>query len=551
VQVVKPSSNTSNEKQTCGVVFQPHVHLRLQQGVNCMANAIRPTLGPLARTVCIERILPGKPPELLDSGGTIAKRILQIPGRDADMGAMFVRDMLWKLEDKTGDGTATAAILFQSIYNQGLGYLAAGGNAMRLRTHLEAGLRLVLRELETISRPLSGQEQLARFAETVCYDAHLSGILGEVFDILGAFGRLEIRSGRGREITREYVQGVFWEEGILSPHMIMDLKMGRSALPEGAVLATDLAIEEPADIIHVMELALEAGLGGVLLVAKSISERALAVALNPRNWQKVKVLAVKTPGEFESAYLPALQDIALLTGGRAVLKATGTQLQSVTMDDFGAARKIWANRDTFGFVTGRGDPSLVKKTVHDFQKSYAAAEKVSDQEKLLLRAGRLLGGSATLWIGALSEGEYESTKLQAERTSRALRAAMMHGVVPGGGCAYLACQPALEVCMHNAQDTDERAAYRILARAMEEPFRVLMGNAGLSSGRIHQLLSETGFQQAYDLRANQLVDPFEAGLMDAAGVVHDVLHVAIASAALLLTTDVLVHRKNIPTEYRG
>ena len=514
-----------------------------------MVNAIRPTLGPLPRSVCIDRIFPGKPPEMLDSGGTIAKRILEIQGRNADMGAMFVRHMLWKLQEKTGDGTATAAVIFQSIYNQGIAYLAAGGNAMRLRSFLEEGLRLILSELDQMSIPFARPEQLARFAETVCHDPQLSSLLGEIFDILGPYGRLEIRSGRGRESTREYVQGIYWEEGMLSPHMILDPRQGRSILADGGVLATDLEIDDPQDIVHIMELAVEAGLSGVLLVVKSISDRALGVALNPQNWEKVKILAVKTPGGFADGAHIALQDIAILTGGRVVLKTTHTYLRHASLDDFGSARKIWVNRDTFGFTTGKGDPALVRKYVRELQRAYRQADKVDEKDNLILRIGRLLGGSATLWIGALTEEDYENRKMLAERTSRALRTALINGVVPGGGCAYLTCHSRLEARTSQASDPDERAAFRILARALEEPFRCLMANAGLNSGKIQALIHKTGGHQVYDLRTHSLADPEAAGLLDAAGVVCEALHSAVSSAALLLTTDVLVHLRNPPQQY--
>jgi chaperonin GroEL len=548
---MKIVSSPKGNYQKPGVVFQPKAHQGLQKGVNLLVDAIRPTLGPQPRLVCIERVLPGKPPELLDSGGTIARRILEIQGRNADMGAMFVRHMLWKLQEKIGDGTATAAVIFQEVYNQGITYLASGGNAMRLRTFLEEGLRAILDEVEKSSAMLRGKEQLARYAETVCHDVELAEALGEIFDILGPYGRLEIRSGRRREITREYVQGSYWDEGLLSPNLVINARQGRSVVEEGGVLATDLEIEDPEDIVRVMELALEAGLGGVLLVAKSISDQALGVIRTQANWQKVKVLAVKTPGNFYDAYLPNLNDLAVLTGGRMVLQATHTRLANATLEDFGAARKIWATRETFGIITGKGDPRQVRQYVEDLQLAYRRCDKVDDQEKLGLRIGRVLGGSATLWIGAISEGDYEARKELAMRTGRAIRNARLDGVVPGCGCTLLACQPALLERMQRAADPDERAAFRILARAVEEPFRTLMANAGYASGEIHSLLGKAGFRQGFDLRTRALAEPGEAGLLDAAGVVREAAHSAISSAALLLTTDVLVHLKNPPQQYNA
>jgi chaperonin GroEL len=542
---VKPTHNF----QKPGVVFQPAAHKGLQKGVNLIVDAIRPTLGPLPRTVCIERVLPGKPPEQLDSGGTIARRILQIEGRNADMGAMFVRHMMWKLQEKTGDGTATAAVIFQNIYNQGIAYLAAGGNAMLLRRHLDNGLRIIDHEITRASIPIHGKASLTGYAETVCHDAELAGMLGEIFDILGPYGRLEIRSGRGREITREYVQGTYWETGVLSPEMILDKKAGRSTLDEGAVLATDLDIDDPEDIVHLLELTLQSGMNGLLLVAKSISDRAMSIILNPGNWAKVKVLAVKTPGNFIDVQLPQLRDLAVLTGGRLVLASMGTQLRHVTLDDFGAARRVWAFKDTFGITTGKGNPREITSYVRDLQTAFRQADKVDDRDHLIQRIGLLMGGSVTLWIGALSEGDFEIKKDLAVRTSQALRMAMLDGVVAGGGNALLACQKPLLTELGQSTDPDQRAAYNILSRAMQEPFRVLLGNAGYTRGETQTWMKKCGGAQGFDLRQRKLVQPLSTGLYDATAVLREAVHSAISSAALLLTTDVLVHLKNPPLLY--
>src|SRR4030042_5071879 len=197
-----PSSNSRR------VVFQPATYRRMQQGIDKMVGAIRPTLGPRPRSVAIERILDERMPELLDNGGTIAKRIIQLPDRDEDMGAMLVREMLWKLQDQVGDGTATAAVLFQSVYNEGIHYLTAGGNATRLRIYLEKGLQVILDQITATTDHLSGKEQLAQMAQSLSYDPPLAKLLGEVFDIVGAYGRLEIRAGQSRELEREYGDGL-------------------------------------------------------------------------------------------------------------------------------------------------------------------------------------------------------------------------------------------------------------------------------------------------------------------------------------------------------
>ena len=551
---MKPPSRFSSNKpagdfQTPGVVFQPETYRGLQRGVNWIVDAIRPTLGPLPRQVGIERLFPGKPPELLDSGGTIARRIPQIPGRNQDMGAMFVRHMLWKLQEKVGDGTTTAAVILQSLFNQSIPYISAGGNPQRLRSYLEEGLGDILAELGGMARELRGRDCLAQYAETVCYDAELSSELGAVFDILGPYGRLEIRNGRGREITHEFVQGVYWDEGVLHPEMIEDARNGRTILLDGGVLATDLEIKEAEDTLNLLEFCLREEIGGVLLICRSLEGAALAPLLNPRNRSQVKVVAVKVPGNFTDVQSWNLSDIAVMTGARPMLASAGCSLRGLSLEDFGQARRVWAYRDTYGITTGKGDPRQVRAHIEALHRAYLHAEDQDQRGQLEKRLGRLLGGAATLWIGALSEDAYEVKKNQAERTSRAVRAALIGGVIPGGGSGLLACRATLRAKARRAKEDDQRIALNMLARALEEPFRALLWNAGIDAGRAGTILNQLGRERSFDVRRQVLVNAGEAGLVDAVEVLKAAVHSAVSSAALLLTTDVLVHLKNPPEIY--
>ncbi len=196
------------------VVFQPHTYQGMQRGINLIADAVRPTLGPIPRVVAITKTKPhDQTPEIFDRGGVIARRVQQITGRDEDAGAMFIRQLLWRQHEYMGDGTATTAVLFQSIYNQAIQYIAAGGNAMIMRRHLEAGLRVIIEQIETMTIPVEDRETISQVAELVCFDSELSKVLGEIFDIMGVYGQVDIRSGRSREITREYVNGTIYEFG--------------------------------------------------------------------------------------------------------------------------------------------------------------------------------------------------------------------------------------------------------------------------------------------------------------------------------------------------
>ena len=256
------------------VVFQPDTYQGFQNGIDQIVNVIRPTLGPQPRIVAIEReASANKMPEMLDNGGLIARRIIQISERDADVGAMFIRQMLWHLHEKVGDGTATAAVMFQTIFNEGLRYIVAGGNAPRLRHYLEKGLRVIDNELAGMIQPVAGRARLAQIAESICYDPPLAKLMGEIFDIIGEHGRLELRSGRGRELEREYVEGIYWERGLLSREMIANVERQRTEFENASILISDFQIEDPRDLMPVMLMAIKAELRSMIVVTSNFLTR--------------------------------------------------------------------------------------------------------------------------------------------------------------------------------------------------------------------------------------------------------------------------------------
>ncbi|MCB0153694.1 MAG: hypothetical protein KDF65_02780, partial [Anaerolineae bacterium] len=280
------------------VVFQPETHQGMQGGINQLAEAIRPTLGPLSRIVAINSLGGDKAPELLDSGGIIARRIIELPHRTADMGAMYLRHILWQVQEEVGDGVATTAVLFQTIYNEGVHYIAAGGNAMILRHHLESGLGLILEEINRMTVPLTGPNQLVRMAESVCYDPPLAKTLGEIFDLIGEYGRLEIRTDYSPEINREYVEGSYWDSNSLLTQTEYGLpsKVKRE-LPNASILVSDFDLEAPSEMLVFLDKMHKAGLFNLILITKSLSAGVLAL-LHQANQEanRFKIIAVKTPG---------------------------------------------------------------------------------------------------------------------------------------------------------------------------------------------------------------------------------------------------------------
>lgn len=524
------------------VVFQPATHRGIQRGVNEMVNAVRPTLGPRPRMVAIDNVdYHSNTPKTFDDGGAIARHIIQLRDRDADMGAMLVRDLLWRLQQQVGDGTATAAVILQRVYNEGVRYLTAGGNAMLLKLHLEQGMRVILDELTTMTGPVEGQERLAQIAESLCYDPPLARYMGEVFDIIGEWGRLEIREGHSRGVEREYVEGMYWDRGLLSREMHTDLTKRRVEYEDAAILISDLEINEPSHLYPALELAIRSEIPAMLIVAEKLSERTINFLLANKDPERFQAIAVKVPGSVKEQKAAALQDLAILTGGRPFIKVAGDTLKRIKVQDFGRARRTWADFKNFGIVGGKGDPRALRQHISQLRRAHEHTEVVQDQEALQKRIGKLMGGTATLRVGGATEMEVEARVTLAKRTAVTMRAAMREGVLPGGGAALLACQPALREKLDTSTSSDERAAYRILLRAMEEPFRTIVSNAGHDDRDVMARVRLAGAGHGFDVSSGSVVDTADAGIHDAVRVLKAATYGALTTAALALTVDVLVH----------
>ncbi len=533
----------SNRKQPVSqrVVFQPRTWQGIQQGVNLIINAVTPTLGPLPRFVAFSPQFGDTEIDLHDNGGEIARRIMQLPGRDADVGAMLVRDMLWRLKNEVGDGTATAAVIFGTIYNEGIHYLTAGGNARRVQMYLEEGLELLLETLSQQTRPISEKEDLARLGESISNDVELSRYLGEIFEIIGAYGRLEIRKGRSRQIEREYVEGMYWERGLMSREMIADWTKVRTDFENAALLISDLAIDTPQQLFPVLELALKNKISHLIIVAGRMSDNVLSFLMANKKPDLFQAIAVTTPEYGKEPQAAALQDMALITGGRAFVMAAGDTFDHVKMEDFGHARRTWADLRNFGIIGGKGNPRAVRAHIQGLRQAYANVDDPVVKEALLKRIGKLMGGSATLWVGGVTEREVTQREELADRTANAMRSAMEEGALPGGGLAFLACRTALTARRDAATDLDARAAYEILRKAMETPARTIFRNAGFNDSDVMADLRLAGPDFAFDVTQGKIVPLETAGIYDPAGVVKAALFTAIKTAALALTIDVMVH----------
>ena len=523
------------------MVFQPETSSRLQRGINQIADLIRPTLGPLPRTVAISQVDRSKGPEVLDNGAVIARRIVELADRASDPGAMLIRQALWRVHETVGDGTATTAVLYQCVFNEGLRYLASGGSAMHLRRALEDIQEIISKTLLAQTVAVRGQRQLTRLARTLCYDEPMAVLLGEIFDIIGEYGPLEIRPGNRREMDREYFEGAYWDGGLFSRLLINRPAESRAVLENAAILISDLNFDDPEQFRPLLELAVQHGALALVVLAGRVSDGALALFTSKRNQEILPTILIKISSVSSDARPAILEDIAVLTGGRPFVDASGASLGTVKYDDLGHARQVWANLKDYGIIGGKGDPRRLREHIGRLRTRLQAEEDAGARTHLQRRIGRLMGGSATLYVGADSQPQIESRSDLAKRASEAMRCALRTGVVAGGGIALLNCRAPLQKELTAHSDPDERAAYNIVCRALEAPFRALLTNAGYDpTAYIGQI---DGIGMGFDVQTGSVVNMLEAGIVDPAGVVQSAALVALSSAALALTIDVLVHHR--------
>lgn len=526
-----------------GLVFQPAVHRQVGAGINKLVAAIRPTLGPTPRTVAVTRLDDiRKTPEVLDSGGVIARKVIEMAERDEDIGAMLARALICTQHERMGDGSATAAVLLGAIYRGGVRYLAAGGNAMRLRHYLERALASALEGLDEMTAPVAGKDKLAQVAEAICHDPPLAKLLGEIFDIIGAYGQLDVRKDNSRALRREYIEGMFWNSGLVSRDMIANQKELQTVYEAPAIVIADFQVNDPRHIMPMLELAVEQKVEKLLFIVGELSGDAIAGLMMANGKLKnFAVMAVRGPGMNPDDRQAAVEDLAVVTGAAPLLQVMGQNLKDIRRENFGGARRAWASTQSFGIIGGQGDPRQLRRHVGNLNAQYEREEDSERRDRIRARIGKLMGGSATLWIGGLSESEIEARKATAEATADAMRAAVREGVLPGGGLSYLNCRGRLASKLNSAADPDERAAYRILHEALTEPARVIYENAGYEPGDVLGRIAQAGDQHGFDALKGQLID--NGALLDGAAILKMALKNAVMTAGMALTIDVLVRHR--------
>ena len=543
------STRTSTTAAPERLVFQPETARGLLRGIDLIADAIRPTLGPVPRMVAVSQALDDKTPELLDKGGLIARRITDLADPDADMGAMLLRQMLWQLHEDCGDGAATAAVIFQTVYREGLKYIAAGADAMRLRQQLQAGLQVALQRLDQLTTPVSGREQLTQLAAVISHDIELAERLGEIFAFIGEHGQLDVRRGHTRTIAHDYMKGMYWKRGAVSRAMLRGGKQpDRIVMNNSALFLSDLDIEAVEEIAPLIDALTRAGAKSLLVVANKFSEAVINFVLANKKPEAFRIVLVKTPGITPDQQRAHLEDMAIITGATPLYKAAGDSLRGMQSKRLGQARQAWVERTMFGLVSDRDNQPELTEHLADLLQLQEYARDAETKAFLSQRIGKILGGVAILRIGDASPTRMDNRIEVAKETAKSLRRALADGVVPGGGVALLACRTALQQAAVDEADSDRRAACRILCRALEEPLRVICANAGFDSAKVAELAG-MGDGYGIDVRTGAIIEPLAAGIIDVASVLKTALRRAVGGAALALTIDVLLHHETPQQTY--
>jgi chaperonin GroEL len=514
------------------------------RGVDKMARLVRPTLGPLPRNVAIQPLVGSdKSPELLDDGGTILRRVIELPDRYESMGAMLIRQLAWKVKDEVGDGTATAVVIAQSVMHESTRYIEAGGNPMIIRRGIERGLQVALAHLDTLKTPIETQTEITQVAIAATGDEEMGRFLGEMFDIVGPDGTITVEESPRAFLDRRYIEGVTWDKGYVSPYMVTDQDRMEGVLDSPAVLITDRWIKDAAQMVPLMQRLHAAGEKNLFIVANDIEGDALALLVTNKLHDRLITIGVKAPG-YGDRRGKILEDLAILTGGRVISEDAGDMLEEVQLEHLGRAQRVWVNKDYFSIIGGAGDPQRLRERIGEVKEDITYYKKSKDEYeegKARERLGKLVGGVAILTVGAATESDVKLLKARAEDAVRTLRAAIEEGVVPGGGAALLWCAEQVRALEATG---DEAVGLQILARALEEPMRRIVLNAGLEDAPVIARVREKGPGWGFDVRSGEVVEMVAAGIYDPARVVRVAVDTGVSGALMGVTTEALVLRKH-------
>jgi chaperonin GroEL len=516
------------------LIFDAEARRQLKSGIDALANAVKVTLGPRGRNVAIDKKWGA--PTVTHDGVTVAKEI-ELENHFQNMGAQMLKQAATKTNDVAGDGTTTATVLAQAIVTEGLRNLAAGANPMLLKRGIDAGTRAVVEEIKKQATPLKGHGDIEHIAAVSANDPEIGRLLAEAMDKVGRDGVITIEEGKGLKLEVEYTEGMQFDRGYISPYFISDSARMEASIDEPYLLITDKKISAITEIVPVLEKLVQTGRKELVIIAEDVDGEALATLVVNKLRGILNVLAVKAPG-FGDRRKDMLRDIATLTGGQVISEELGKKLDATTLADLGQARRVVSTKDDTTIVEGRGKSEDIQARINQIKAQVEETTSDYDKEKLQERLAKLSGGVAVIKVGAATEVELKEKKARVEDALHATRAAVEEGIIPGGGVTLLRSAPAVDVLK---LEGDQKLGAEILKRALEEPVRQLVRNAGLEGSVVVEHLShEKRSNWGFDVMAEDYVDLVQAGIIDPAKVTRTALENAASVASMILTTEALV-----------
>jgi chaperonin GroEL len=517
------------------IIFAEDVRAKIVKGVKTLADAVRVTLGPRARTVILERAYGA--PTVINSGVVVAKEI-ELGDRFENMGAQMVREVAAKTSDVAGDGTTTAMLLAAGIVTEGMKYVAAGMNPMDLKRGIDASVDALVEELKKLARPCASRTEIKQVATiSANNDASIGETIAEAMDKVGKEGVITVEDGRGLKSELEVVEGMQFDRGFLSPYFINNPEKQNVALEEPYILLHDKKISSIRDLLPVLEKIAQAG-KPLLVIAEEIEGEALATLVVNTLRGVLKTCAVKAPG-FGDRRKAMLEDIAVLTAGSVVSEELGLALEKVELADLGRAKRVQIGKEDTTIIGGAGDAQKIRARIEAIRREAKDATSDYDKEKLQERAAKLAGGVAVVKVGAATETEMKERKARVEDALHATHAAIEEGVLPGGGVALLRARARVSSQLRG-ENADQDAGIRIVMRALEDPLRQIVANAGEEpSVVLARVASGTG-DFGFNAASGEYGDMVAMGVLDPCKVTRSALQNAASIAGLILTTDCMI-----------
>jgi chaperonin GroEL len=520
------------------LAFEEDARRRLKVGVDILAEAVKTTLGPKGRNVALDKKWGA--PTITHDGVTVAKEI-ELEDPYENMGAQLLKEAATKTNDVAGDGTTTATVLAQSIVTEGLKNVAAGANPMLLKRGIELASERAASYIRESAIEVKGKEDIAHVASISAADTEIGDLIAEVMDKVGKDGVITVEESKGLAFETDYVDGMQFDRGYISPYFITDPESMEAVIAEPYVLIHDKKISSAQDIVPVLEKLVQTGKRDLVIISEDVDGEALATLVLNKLRGTFNVLSIKAPG-FGDRRKAMLQDIAILTGGTVITEEMGRKLDSATLEDLGRADKISSTKDDTTIVGGTGSDDAITGRINQIKAEIEASTSDYDKEKLQERLAKLAGGVAVIGVGAATEVELKEKKHRVEDALSATRAAVEEGVVPGGGVALINALEALKDAHHD--DPDINTGITIVRRALEEPMRQLALNAGKEGAIvIEEVRRQTGngsTRVGYNVLTDQYTDMVKAGIIDPAKVTRSAIENATSIAGMILTTEALI-----------